>query len=274
MQTIELSTQDLTSDKGAGNPSGNTPTGVGPPLNSSSDAFAMTDRGAYAIGYLVAVGRAAIRKASRATNCTGRVPFEKALEFTLRKSATVHDDRLPGGIVNGKLTSYSFGFDGSIATGTFEIMPAVGLAGTIGDGGAGAIAVTPSAGTNVYVDNYVDDYTQVVGGVIVPGGSNVTTSGAGDIGYSIPSYAAAGVSALTAANCVVAAEWQTGLVNVQVGTDDLPSGATKKYFEEFTTDKFHLELIPANSINLGADVPVTTVPLNIPKQIDLSAAPI
>jgi hypothetical protein len=273
-QTIELSTQDLTSDQQAGNPSGITPTGVGPPLDSSSDAFAMTDRGAYAIGYLVAVGRAAIRKASRATNCTGTVPFEKALEFTLRKSATVHDNRLPGGIVNGKLTSYSFGFDGSIATGTFEIMPAVGLAGTIGDGGAGAVTVTPSPGANTYVDNYVDNYTQVSGGVVVPGGPTVTTSGAGDIGYTIDPYTAAGVSALTAADCVISAQWQTGLINVQVGTDDLPGGGTKTYFEEFTTDKFHLELIPANSVTLGSDVPVTTTPLNIPKQIDLSAAPI
>jgi hypothetical protein len=272
-QTIELSTQDLTSDHGAGHPSGEITSGVGPPLDSSSDAFAMTDRGAYAIGYLVAVGRAAIRKASRATSCSGTVPFEKALEFTLRKSATVHDTRLPGGIVNGKITSYSFGFNGSIATGTFEIMPAVGNAGTVGDGGSAVNTVIPIAGSNVYIDSYVDDYFQVTGGTIVVGGPSVTTGGAGDIGYGIDAYTAAGVSALTAAQCVVAAEWQTDLVNVQVGADDLPSGGTKKYFEEFTTDKFHLELIPANSINLGADVPVTTTNLNIPKQIDLSAAP-
>jgi hypothetical protein len=273
-QTIELSTQDLTSDIGAGSPSGELISGVGPPLDSTSDAFAMTDRGAYAIGYLVAVGRAAIRKASRATHCTGTVPFEKALEFTLRKSATVHDVRLPGGIVNGKITSYSFGFDGSIATGTFEIMPAVGNAGTVGDGGSAVNTVTPIAGANVYIDSYIDDYFQVSGGTIIPGGPSVTTGGAGDIGYTIDTYTAAGVSALTAADCVVAAEWQTGLVNVQVGTDDLPGGGTKKYFEEFTTDKFHLELIPANSINLSADVPIVTTPLNIPKQIDLSAAPL
>jgi hypothetical protein len=273
-QTIELSTQDLTSDIGAGSPSGELISGVGPPLNSTSDAFAMTDRGAYAIGYLVAVGRAAIRKASRATHCTGTVPFEKALEFTLRKSAAVHDVRLPGGLVEGKITSYSFGFDGQIATGTFEIMPAVGNAGTVGDGGAAVNTVTSSPGANVYVDSYVDDYFQVSGGVVIPGGPSVTTSGAGDIGYTINPYTAAGVSALTAADCIVAAEWQTGLVTVQVGSDDLEGGGTRPFFVDAQTDKFHLELIPANSINLGADVPVVTTPLNIPKQIDLSAAPL
>jgi hypothetical protein len=272
-QTIELSTQDLTSDIGAGLPSGEIISGVGPPLDSTSDAFAATDRGAYAIGYLAAVGRAAIRKASRATHCTGIVPFEKALEFSLRKNATVSDIRLPGGVVNGKITSYSFGFDGQIATGTFEIMPAVGKSGSIGDGGSGANTVTETAGSNVYIDDYVDDYFQVVGGTsLIPGAAG--TTGTGDMGFSIPAYAIAGVSALTAAQCVVAAEWQTGLVTVQVASDDLPGGGTRTGFTDAVTDKFHLELIPADSINLAADVPVVTTPLNIPKQIDLSAAPL
>jgi hypothetical protein len=269
--TIELSTQDLTSDVGAGTPSGEIISGVGPPLDSTSDQFAGTDRGQYAIGYLVAIGRATIRKAARATNCTGTVPFEKALEFTLRKNILLNDDRLPGGQVMGKITGYSFGFDGAIATGTFEILPAVGNAGTVGSIGA-ENTVVPIAGTNVYIDNYIDDYYQVSGGTSLIPGSGV--SGVGDIAYGIDAYAAAGLSALTAQQCVVTAEWQTGTVRAQTGSDDLPSGGKIDYFTEFETTKFHLELRPLSSINLGADVPVTIVPLNVAKQIDLSAAPL
>lgn len=259
-QTIELSTQDLTTDADAGLPAGG---GDTPPLDSSVDAFASTDRGATAIGYLVAVGRATIRKASRATTCTGTVPFEKALAFTLRKNARVSDVRLPAGQVEGKITAYTFGFDGSVATGTFEILPAVGLV-------ADPNIVAGSAGNNSYVTGYVDSYTATSGAqLLIPG-----VGAAGDIGYTIDPYAAGGISTLTAAECVVAAEWQTGSVTVQVGSDDLAGGGTRTTFTDAVTDKFHLELVPTSSLSLAADVPVTTTLLNIPKQIDLSAAPI
>jgi hypothetical protein len=266
-QTIELSTQDLTSDADAGNPAGG---GDTPPLDSSSDAFALTDRGAYAIGYLVAVGRAAIRKASRATRCSGTVQFEKALELSLRKSARVNDYRLPGGFVEGKITSYSFGFDGEIATGTFEIMPAVGIVPT---GSTPDTVVEVVSTTNVYIDNYIDTYYQITNSIsIIPGLAGVPA--ASDIGYTINPYAVAGISALTAAECVVAAEWQTGITTVQTGSDDLAGGGTRTYFTNAETDKFHLELVPAGSINLSADVPVVTTPLNVPMQINLSASPV
>lgn len=257
-QTIELSTQDLTSDTDAGNPAGG---GTAPPLDSSSDAFSATARGAIAIGYLVAVARATIRKAARATSCSGTVPFEKALEFTLRKNARVTDVRLPGGAVEGKITGYTFGFDGSIGTGTFEILPAVGL---VDDPNI----VVASGGSNSYVDNYVDSYTASTGGQqLLPG-----TSGFGDVSYTINPYNAAGVSALTAAQCIVVSEWRTKTTQVQVGADDLKGGGTRPFIITAETDYFHLELKPANNINLAADVPVVVVPLNVAKQIDLSAA--
>jgi hypothetical protein len=267
-QTIELSTQDLTSDVQAGLPSGEGDSSNPPPLDGSADAFALTDRGNYAIGYLVAVGRAAIRKASRATSCKGTVAFEKALEFSLRKNARVNDYRLPSGLVEGKITSYSFGFDGEIATGAFEIMPAVGNVPT----GSTPDTVVVVAGNSVYIDNYIDNYFQTENSISIIGSTGSAV--AGDVGYTIDPYAVAGISSLTATECVAAAEWQKGLVTVQVGSDDLPGGGTRTYFTNAETDKFHLELIPISGLNLGADVTVTTTPLNVPKQIDLSAAPV
>jgi hypothetical protein len=290
--TIELSTQDLTSDQGAGNPSGEITSGVGPPLDSTSDSFAGTDRGAYAIGYLVAVGRAAIRKASRAVSCTGTVVFEKALEFSLRKNALVQDQRLPSGECIGKITAYSFGFANGVASGTFEILPAVGQADiglvvvepptgsppgtpptvtvTPGEG-----TVTPVAGTDVYADAYADNYTQTTGGtMLIPGAGGVLRDVFGDIGYGIDAYTPGGISALTAADCVLQAEWQTDGVSVEVGHDDMPNGSTRVTTFDAPWEKFHLVLKPSNSIDLSALPPVTVTPLNVAKQIDLSAAPL
>jgi hypothetical protein len=256
--TIQLSTQDLASDTTGGSD------GVTPPVSSSSDSFANTAEGNLAVGYMVAVARAAIRKAARAVTATCTTTFAKAVTFSLRKNARIFDNRIPAGHCEGKITAYSFGFDGEIETGTVEILPAVGnIAVNVN-------VVAPTSGTPVWVDNFVDNWQQENGGItLIPG---VDTFG--DVGYAVDPYLSGGVTALSAADCVVAAEWQTGTVQVQTGSDDLPGGGTRTYFNTFETTKFHLELAPLSGINLGANVIVVVTPLHMLKQIDLSAAPI
>ena len=109
-----------------------------------------TDRGLQSLEYLIAVARATMLARARAVNISASVPFGIATGLSCRMSATITDDRLPGGSATGKISGYSFSCNGD----TGELIGALNIACTIGYGNSVAAAL----GTPTYVeDGYVEN---------------------------------------------------------------------------------------------------------------------
>jgi hypothetical protein len=114
---------------------------------SRSSFFTLKIPGPLAIEYGLAHARALLMRRARAVHLSCAVPFERAVEATLRKSATLTHPDLPGGSVTGKIVSYQFGVDGATGAefGSISIAAMVGQNTTI----------TEDEGTPVWGD---DDY--------------------------------------------------------------------------------------------------------------------
>lgn len=132
-----------------------------------------TDRGKESIEHLLARARANLLARARAIDIQFQVPFNRGLAVTCRKSASIIDQRLPGGVAVGKIKAYSL-----VAAGDGTNYATVTIGCTVGRDGS----VTPADGTPDYVDAaYVEPaYQEYDGGVLVPF--------AGDLGYSLDAY--------------------------------------------------------------------------------------
>lgn len=136
-----------------------------------------TVRGRRSLEYLIAVLRARGRRKARAVPISFAPidPFGLGLQLTLRKTATLHDRRLGGGIATGKLISIEFTCDG--ATGRETCRAQIGCA--IGKDNV----ITPVAGSPTYCDeDYCDpDYQYHADSVVVVGDAS-------DVGYTVPVF--------------------------------------------------------------------------------------
>ncbi len=128
---------------------------IGSPLRR---AYFAGDRGMQSIQYIVQLARARIIARSRAVTVKWKCKFDRAVAFSLRKNALLHDRRIPGGQAVGKIIGYSLNIDGG------EISGEVSMASCIGYGGS----IAPVPGDPAYVDDgYVDDGYQFRDGAIV-----------------------------------------------------------------------------------------------------------
>lgn len=137
-----------------------------------SRRYFKTDRGQRSLEYLLGKARAHLLARARAVDVSFDVPFESGLAVSLRKTASVQDERLPGGVAAGKIKGYRLSAsDGKLSAGL-----------TIGCsvGRDGEIEVVD--GDPVYVDpGYVNDgYQDADGEVVVPF--------AGDLGFTLGFY--------------------------------------------------------------------------------------
>jgi len=107
-------------------------------------AFFPTDRGLLAVQYPMLVARAHLMQSARATKINFDCTFERALELSCRKNALLHDPRLPGGEVVGKITEYHLKTNGDAGT----MVGQVQIESTIGTG----LPITLSPGSPTYVD--------------------------------------------------------------------------------------------------------------------------
>jgi hypothetical protein len=133
-------------------------------------------RGLASIEHLIAVARANLVIRSRVVEITFRTTFAKASQVSLRKNATIHDRRLPGGVATGKVISTTFSLLGD--TGDLDCRIKIGC--SVGYGG-----VTPvSVGTPDYVEaDYVETDYQYNADQQVP-------LGVGDVSYVVPEFSA------------------------------------------------------------------------------------
>jgi len=151
---------------GTGGPSIEMPIG-GTIGNVVARSYFPTDRGRRSIEYLLMLARAKLVTKARAVEVTVEVPFRRALSFSCRKSATILDDRLPGGQATGKIVKYSLSGDG--ASGKFTGSVTIGCA--VGNGGS----QTGDLGAPAYVDDYVvPGYQTYTGSTILVGTDDIT----------------------------------------------------------------------------------------------------
>jgi hypothetical protein len=114
-----------------------------------------TDRGQQSIKYLLMVARAHLLSRARAVTISIDIPFERALDLSCRKSATIVSPTLPGGVAVGKIVGYSFGVDEN-----GESFGTVTIACSVGRGNS----VAGAAGESEYDDDYAEsDYGEITG---------------------------------------------------------------------------------------------------------------
>jgi hypothetical protein len=117
--------------------------GALPIVNVLRRQYWNTDRGAQSLQHLMLLARAHLLSSARCVEVGTSVPFEAGLPITLRHSATIIDERLPGGSATGKIKRYSLKLDGGTGAATcdFSIGCTIGRGGTVDD----APASTPLA---------------------------------------------------------------------------------------------------------------------------------
>lgn len=138
-------------------------------------SYFSTGRGLQSLEYLLHRGRSQLMASGRAVTVAWDCSFERAKQLSCRKNALLHDHRLPGGQADGKIIKYSLSVDGATgkATGHVEIACSIGYGGSI-------IGVP---GEPTYVESgYVEDGYQFNEGQVV-------ALDAGDLGYTVPADA-------------------------------------------------------------------------------------
>lgn len=123
----------------------------GYPGNVTARSYFPTDRGQQSIKYLISLARARLRYRSRAVAISWQCRFDRALDLSCRKNATLFDFRLPGGQATGKITEYTI--SGDAITGRFM----------------GAITVGCSVGLGNVVHNDPGVPVYVAAGYVKPG---------------------------------------------------------------------------------------------------------
>lgn len=131
----------------------------GTPGNVTASSFFCSDYGrTISIPHLICRARARLRYASRAVTTTFSCSYLQGTDLTLRKSVTLHDRRLPGGIVLGKVTGTELVADSGSFTCNVTIQSSVG----------NAVAIEEVAGDPTYVEvGYVSSGYQKYDNVVV-----------------------------------------------------------------------------------------------------------
>ena len=149
---------------------GDIPAG-GTPGDVWARSYFTTARGQNSLEYLISIMRARGRMKARAVTVdfTPVDAFGTGLSLTLRKTATVTDTRLGGGVALGKITTVEHACDGNTGRETChaQIGCAIGKDTTI----------TGSDGNPTYVTGYVQGYRAVIDSVVVVGDN-------ADVGYT------------------------------------------------------------------------------------------
>lgn len=193
---------------------GEIPIGGTPGNITSSDYFAR-ERGRRSVEYGICRARARLRYASRCVATQFQCEYARGTEITLRKSATLHDHRIPGGTLTGKITGSELIAEAGSFTCIVSLGSAVGLAETI----------VEEPGESTYVDDeYVtDDYQQRTGLVVL-------LPVVSDVGYTplVPVPDDDGIRFPLEKNMIVVSEGMRGddqVVAIRAGLDSMAKAA-------------------------------------------------
>lgn len=145
------------------------PGGAVPLGDLRRNSYFPTDRGQQSLQFAMLLARAKLLARARAVDLGFEGTWDKlAGAVTCRKSVLLHDGRLPGGQATGKIKSWKLAASGD---GTMHAQVTIGC--SVGYG----VAITPAAGVNAYIDDYIDGYYEAPGaGVSVVAGELVYQS--------------------------------------------------------------------------------------------------
>lgn len=276
--------------------SGDIPVG-GFPTQVHGRSYFPTDRGLWSVEYLISVARAKLLMRSRAVEVTWDCPFEKAIDLTCRKTATLIDHRFPGGQATGKIISCSIESDDKGVQ-----FGKVTVACAVGNGGSVTVSTgTPLYGTEGYWDvgeyqAYGTDRVVSVSGVDLDVGYSPPLDAPNDDGITFPIF--------NKSQIVVTEEWRgslddqvvavgKGLANAKKAaqfalghqtplTKELAFEVPRQmamasvysvgFFLSQNPIWYDLELKPVTNGPFLNEYAVSVTQLNIPKMIDLGAA--
>ena len=119
-------------------------------------SYLHTPRGIQTIEYLILCARAHLIARSRSVRISFQTDFETALQYSLKKAGTVHDDRLPGGQATGKVVSIAHSLDGDSGEPSATII----IACAVGKGGSYVVeSGEPNWIDEGYIDREYQEYT-------------------------------------------------------------------------------------------------------------------
>jgi hypothetical protein len=234
--------------------------------NVAKRDYLSTDRGQQSLQHLICIARASLKMRGRAVQIGFEMAFADAfdLDFTLRKSATIADPRLPGGTATGKIIGIRHSLDGDEGAAITQIT--IGCA--VGYGGVR----TAVPGDPVYADDdYVeDDYQVRENETVLLDTSDVTYTiplvEPGDDGIDFEKGLSPDVIVKQFFVTDGPAE-QKALLEADKSNDQ----AQVSELLQNNPTQFHLELIDLKKGPFVWPVPVTVSTLVLPKQIDLEA---
>lgn len=224
--------------------------------------FFATDRGLLSLQHLVLLCRARLLARARAVSVSWQTSFEQAAALSLRHSAQLVDERLPGGQATGKVVGLRLSMSGDSGEARGEVT----IACTVGRGST----LVPVDEPDTYADAYAAEYSDSPG-------SSVVVGSAGDVAFSLGAFTldddglnlmdmrpARVVRQLTIRNAGAAQE----------------AALTERTFEDLAEllavlgDKYTevaLELAPLPGGPFATAIPVTVSPLSVPRTINLEA---
>ncbi len=224
-----------------------------------------TSRGQQSIDYLMSVGIAHLKSANRCVSITWATTFERAIALSCRKSATINCRDIPGGTATGKIVSYGFSASGP----NLQLIGTVTIACCIGNGGVGT--TTPVSGSASYAvaGTFVPGLQVEVGATVIPGGGST-----GDTSYTPPIYVPQKGEPqfpLQASQCIVSAGFteEDVLVNLGPTVNQFTGQPGPNSSAVIPISVFNLELLNLSG-SFGSVYDLTSTPLKLPKQIDLT----
>lgn len=237
--------------------------GATPIDNAQANNYFPSTRGQESIDYLMQVAIAHFKQRGRAVEITADIPFDRAINLTMRKNATINAPQLPGTTATGKVIRYAFGVDGGSGGNAPTITANLTIGCCIGYGDT----VEEIAGTPVYVeDGYAEDGYQAYDG---------GTVSLGAVGYTPPIYTPGEddlAFPLQRSQVIVSETVTAGTMQVQAGQKPNPfTGEAEPNVITFPTSIYTLELKPLDGAS-SSTYDLSATPVELPKQIDLEAA--
>jgi hypothetical protein len=252
-----------------------------PPIGDTSLAsYFPTTRGLQSLENRLLWGRAQLRQGARVAQASWDCTFERALSLSCRKSARLVWDNMPGGQVEGKITSYQIFHN--VNTGQRRGKLTIGA--TIGHNGTTTAVINTA---NDYIIDYITDQFVSSSDVIV------SESSLSDFGYSVPvAETYTGAFPLRYEDVVLGVT-----VNGSIqGQLDALSGNGPRYYtstalsieqqeasiaaaEQAIQDwlqtvatSVHIELVPISGNGFETQYAIDVTPLKLPRTVDFEAA--
>jgi hypothetical protein len=246
------------------------PDGVTPLGDLRRRSYFTTNRGKESLQWLIARARRDILLRARAVEVTAETDLLTGIDFSLRKNATVSDERIPGGEATGKIIAYELYGD----TNSGQFGATVKLGCTIGQGNTvSAVAGTPDYAEEGVFEPGIQTYS---GATIMPIPGSVTYDD-----FTVePNDDGVNFFGMTPAHVLIP-DSDGNLITVNGGQNeqeailDVAFYNDKKHVEAALNTiytEFCINLVPLNTGPFETAVPVTVSQLMVPKTYDTEAA--